>query len=269
MKQCPQCKHIYEDKLKFCLSDGVPLASLSDSPEETIVIRPSHVLSQIPQSAHNGVNPLFSYLSVGLFALLIGGAIVYWMKADLNALPTAKNENLTNNAGKVNDEQNTKLTGYPESNAHNDSNTSISLAKTEQTPRSLDTSASLLEVKAALNDWVQASVNRNFENQIKYYADRIETYYRKNNVSVSFVRHDKQSSFERYSVVDISLSNLKIDVNSTTGQVVTTFDKTFNAKGNDTYVNGAVQSQLRWVKNNGLWKIISEKDLQIYYINKQ
>lgn len=116
---------------------------------------------------------------------------------------------------------------------------------------------------------MQASVNRDFENLMKYYADRLETYYRKNNVNVSFVRNDKKSFFERYSVADVSISNLKIDVNSTTGQVVTTFDKTFDSQGNSGHINGVVQSQLRWIKNNGMWKIISEKDLQIYRVNKQ
>lgn len=266
MKQCPQCKHIYADELKFCLSDGGQLASLSDSPEETTINRPPLFVAQTPP-AHEGVNPLFAYLSVGLFALLIGGAVVTWIKADL---PAAKNENLPNSISEVSGNQNTKVADYPESNRNNVGNIPVNSPKIEQTPMFLDTSSEKSEVKAALDDWLQASVNRSLENQMKYYADQLETYYRKNNVSLSFVRNDKQNSFERYSVVDISISNLKIDVNSATGQVVTTFDKTFDSKGNDnTYVNGAVQSELRWVKNNGIWKIISEKDLQIYRVNKQ
>lgn len=269
MKKCPQCKHIYTDKLKFCLSDGVPLISLSDSPEETRIVRPGLVIAQNPQSEHLGVNPLFAYFSVGLFTLLIGGAIVYWMKGDLNVLSSTRNENLTNSTSQVYSEQNTKITVVPETNKNNVGNTTVSLPKIEQTPTFFDTSASREEVKAALDGWLQASINRNFENQVKHYADRLETYYRKNNVSVSFVRNDKQNFFDRYSVVDISISNLKIDVNSTTGQVITTFDKTFDSKGHNIYVNGSVQSQLRWIKNNGIWKIISEKDLQIYHINKQ
>ena len=63
--------------------------------------------------------------------------------------------------------------------------------------------------------------------------------------------------------------NLKTDVNSATGQVVTTFDKAFSFSGDNTFFEGAVQSEFRWAKNNGTWKITSEKDLQVYRVNKR
>lgn len=150
MKQCPQCKHIYADELKFCLSDGGQLISLPDSPEEMTIIRPSLSVAQTPQPVRQGVNPLVAYLSVGLFALLVGGAIVAWVKPDSNVSLIAKNENLTNSGSEISSKQNIKVTNYPESNKNNISNISVNSPKIEQTPLALDTSVFSSEVKAAL-----------------------------------------------------------------------------------------------------------------------
>lgn len=39
MKQCPKCKHLYDDSLSFCLMDGTALTI--ESEEKTLVISPS------------------------------------------------------------------------------------------------------------------------------------------------------------------------------------------------------------------------------------
>lgn len=80
MKRCSQCNRIYpKDTLKFCLSDGTPLLSFSETTEEASVIR---LLPYVQQTAplHQGVNPVFAYLAIGLFALVVGGAIIMWIK---------------------------------------------------------------------------------------------------------------------------------------------------------------------------------------------
>lgn len=272
MKRCPQCKQIFADEIKFCLRDGNQLAPLPVVSEEKINIQPSAQAAQITQPDRQGVNPLFAYLSAALFALLIGVAVFIWMKADSNASSIVKNETITNDIGEIKGKQNTEAVNYSETNNRSESNESgvinlpVNTVRTQ--PPSAEASVVRSEVKAALDGWVQASINRNFEDQMKYYADRLETYYRKNNVGVSFVRSDKKKFFERFSVVDVSVSNLKIDVNSASGQVQTIFDKAFDSSGDTAHINGAVQSQLRWAKDNGIWKIIGEKDLQVYRVNK-
>lgn len=76
MMQCPKCYKNYSDETVYCLQDGMLL--IADAPEEPTVMRQSPFVQPVRQ----GVNPLFAYLAVGLFALVAGGAFVAWLKSD-------------------------------------------------------------------------------------------------------------------------------------------------------------------------------------------
>ena len=73
------------------MSDGTPLALVFDAPEEVTVIKPFPFVQQPLQPSRQGVSPMFAYLAIGLFALLIGGAVVLWLKSDQSA-STVKSE---------------------------------------------------------------------------------------------------------------------------------------------------------------------------------
>ncbi len=269
MKQCPQCKSTYtNDELNFCLSDGILLIPLSDSLDETTIIKSSSVVGQTSQPIRQGVNPLFAYLTVGLFALLIGGGIVAWMKSDSNTLSATRNDNLTNSVGETNGKQSNNVTQYPDSNRKIVNDNFVNTVQTEQNPMPLDTTDYRIEVKASLDDWLLTNNNKDLDGHMRHYADKLTAYYKKSNVSRSYARRIYQKYYEKYSVMNMSISNLRIDVSSTTGQVVTTFDKTFNFSSENAFLEGSVQSEFRWSKINGVWKITSEKDLQVYRVNK-
>lgn len=116
MKQCPQCRQVYlDDTLNFCLSDGASL--LSNSSEEETVMLPSKVVKTSSESARQGVNPVFAYLTIGLLALIAGGAIVLWTKSDsnnpINSLSgnqPQNTENKGNNRQELADSRNQNLT---------------------------------------------------------------------------------------------------------------------------------------------------------------
>ena len=91
MKKCPICQQIYTDpELNFCESDGAVLLSISNSREEQTVIIPSQSVQPV---IRQGVNPIFAYLTVGLFALIAGGAIVLFLKSDSNNSANSTNNN--------------------------------------------------------------------------------------------------------------------------------------------------------------------------------
>ena len=97
MKRCPHCNQTYpDDDLNFCLSDGGQLVFVSDSSFEETVIRPSSFFQQPSPPVKQGVNPMFAYLAIGLLALVVGGAVVMWIKSDSSASSIAKNEPPTN-----------------------------------------------------------------------------------------------------------------------------------------------------------------------------
>lgn len=103
MKRCSKCNQVYaDDSLNFCLSDGASLLPAVD-PDATLVLPPPAPKSPSESSSPNrsqppsrqGVSPLFAYAAVGLFALLIGGAIVMWLKPDPKTTAPVTNENTT------------------------------------------------------------------------------------------------------------------------------------------------------------------------------
>jgi hypothetical protein len=101
------------------------------------------------------------------------------------------------------------------------------------------------------------------------YANRLDVYFRKSNADISFVRDDNLRLLRKYSSFGLDVSNLKVETNPSTGQAVTTFDSTFNFQGNGKTHAGSVQSEFRWKKIDGSWKIISQKDLRIYHVNNK
>lgn len=256
MKQCPQCKQTYsDDSLNFCLSDGAVLSSFEDSSEEATVIKPLSVRSN-SQTARRGVSPLFAYLTVGLVALFIGGAAFAWMKSDSNALLNSGNDSLKNTA---------KESVSP---SGNENTAPVFGQKKEPTSAKKDTFALESEIKNALDGWTQTLVNRDFEGHLNYYADRLDTYYKRNNADISFVRNENSKLFEKYSTFDVNISNLKIDVDSENRQAVTVFDSTFNFRGGKASHSGVSQAEFRWKKINGMWKITSERTLKTYRTKK-
>lgn len=92
MKHCSQCQQTFSDENFYCLSDGTPLIFNFDKSEETTVIRPSPFIQHPSQATRQGINPIFTYLTITVLALIVGGAIVFWIKSDSNMPLSAKNE---------------------------------------------------------------------------------------------------------------------------------------------------------------------------------
>lgn len=144
MKRCPQCQQIFSDDNFFCLSDGTPLPSPFDAPDEVTFVRntteaPTLVrhtteeptflrntteeptliknvpfIPQIPQAAQTarqGVSPAFAYAAVGLLALLvISGAGILFLLLKPDASETKNSTVSKNNFANTN-------SYFPESNS--------------------------------------------------------------------------------------------------------------------------------------------------------
>lgn len=283
MKKCPTCNRTYADEsITFCLADGSLLSAPYDSPDTLRIptprnTDPTEVLpveksnsTPLPLTVATPIRPpsvptqpekprksnVITIIAIAASAILAALGTWAWLergsKSSSEAVPVPTES--SNSVG---------------TNRNNPRAPSTVTQKTELPPTTQDISASKSEVKASLDDWLQTYVDRDFNNHMKYYASMLDTFYRKSNVNLSYVRSVNLSLFEKYSVMEMSISNLRIDVNPTSGRVVTTFDKTFDFRGDNIFHSGSVQSEFRWEKINGAWRITSERDLQIYYVNKQ
>jgi hypothetical protein len=73
------------------LSDGTPLSFVLNAREEATVISAKPYVEQ-PAQQKQSTNSIFAYLAVGVLSLLIGGAVIVWLKSDSIVSSNNKNE---------------------------------------------------------------------------------------------------------------------------------------------------------------------------------
>lgn len=203
MKRCPNCNSVYGDDSIFCLNDGATLASSQTA--ETVVL-PN--LSAARNQVKTGVNPLFAYLAVGLAALIIGGAAV-WFVTKQNSSSTAESP---------------KQAEAVVSNPENKNTAQTTNAKI-QNPQ-LTTEA----VNALMTRWKAAQDGRNFAAYQACYAPSFVGVKRTNKGSTE--KHDfggwmtdRRAMFTKLVGMSVEMRNLKITVEGETGTVE--FDQYF------------------------------------------
>lgn len=123
------------------------------------------------------------------------------------------------------------------------------------------------EVAEDIYAWTSLAEARNLNAYIGKYANRVD-YYRKRNASFDFVKRDKQKAFRAYNDIKIDLSRMNIEVDSSGEGATAAFDKQWSFSGPEKSTKGKVRSQLKFKKIGGEWKITSEKDLKIYYVDR-
>jgi serine/threonine protein kinase len=131
-------------------------------------------------------------------------------------------------------------------------------------PIPIESSSVTEEVKATLDGWAATTRSHDFDTHMTYYADILEIYYSRQNVSVSFVRSNRSRAFKLYSSLDIQLSNIKVTPDSSGLRATTIFDKYYNFQNGEKSFSGSVQQMIWLAKINESWRIIGEKDLRVY-----
>ncbi len=289
MKSCPKCHTRYtDDTLKFCLQDGTPLVfQTEDTSAPTVVLGETETVvaprasNKIPFNVENQPSVDYStnqnyvqpeeksntFKIVGLTVLtmfiLLGaigvGALVYFNKQKEVAKDTNTSKNTKTTAKQTPESNKTE-------NAVNDSSTPTPTATPEKTPE-INAGQIKKEVSQTIDSWKNAAENLDEDEHMSFYADKID-YYNKKDVNIDFVRKDKIRALSPYDDVEIDISNLSVTTDEK-GEIATAvFDKKWTFEGDEKYSEGKVQSQVKFKKSGEKWKIISEKDLKVYYVNK-
>jgi serine/threonine-protein kinase len=124
-----------------------------------------------------------------------------------------------------------------------------------------DFSAIKKEVEATLNDWASAMNAHDLDAYMSNYADMLDAYYKRSNVSLNDVRADKAKAFNRYSKLDVQLSNINIRPDETGAWATATFDKNWDFDDGEKHYTGSARGAVWMAKIRGRWRITSEKDL--------
>ena len=98
----------------------------------------------------------------------------------------------------------------------------------------------------------------NYANSVSFYGSQ---------KSKATVRNDKQTAFNKYDSMEVSLSKISVTPDASGEKATAVFDKEWTFTGEKVY-EGKVQSQFQFTKSGGKWLITSEKDLKVYYVRK-
>ncbi len=140
------------------------------------------------------------------------------------------------------------------------------LAQPTQPPL-LDNRASKREIEETLNGWAGAAGGHDLDGQMSYYADSLDTYFRRRNVSAGYVRKTKEAAFTRYTTMDVQLGPITVEIDPSGTLATATFDKTYRFEG-DGVLSGSVRQEVSLTNISGRWRITGERDTHVYYTNK-
>jgi len=119
------------------------------------------------------------------------------------------------------------------------------------------------ELNSSLDEWITATNARDVERQMDYYAPKVNAYYRTQNASPELVRAEKNRIFARSNAVDMQTSKPKITLSRDGRSATMRFRKKYVIKEGQKSRSGEVIQELQWIKTDGAWKIVSERDVKV------
>lgn len=274
MKVCPKCRSAYTDEsLNFCLTDGAPLIEtaggeeslpaadswqnaetlrdsrfhLSENPHRTSPNSPAPTISMNDAKTENLPRAASSkaalYPAVGALLLLLGllGGGFWWFAQNKNRAAFQS----------ANASENRAQTAKPAAN----------LSETEQ-------SKIKKEIADFIESWRKTNEERDVEAHVAHYAGTLDNFYKESGISKNHVRADRQRAYEVYNSISMQIDNLRITPESD-ASAIAVFDKSWTFKNEKKTSTGSVQQEQRFVKQNGKWLIVGEKDVMVHFINNR
>ncbi len=119
------------------------------------------------------------------------------------------------------------------------------------------------ELNSALDDWISATNSRNVDQQMNYYAPKLNAYYLTRNASQGAVRAEKKRIFARADEIDIQTGKPDISLSPDGQKATMRFRKKYAIKQGQQNRTGEVIQELQWVKSDDGWRIVSERDVKV------
>jgi serine/threonine protein kinase/ketosteroid isomerase-like protein len=190
--------------------------------------------------------------------VLVVGAGVYMMASRRTATQssaenqTASGNRNTTDAGTANRTDSNTTNNQP---ALSDTNASAS-------PTPANARDARAELQSLTQEWVNATIARDVNRIISFYPPVMETFYLKRNVPRAAVRDEKQRLIAQANTIELQTSQPEINLSNDGRSATMTFRKSWNFRGAQNS-SGEVVQELRWLKTDDGWKIVSERDLGV------
>jgi ketosteroid isomerase-like protein len=118
-------------------------------------------------------------------------------------------------------------------------------------------------LRAALQEWVEATNSKDIGRQMNFYMPRLLAYYLTRNTPRDAVRAEKARVFERATRIDINADEPEVVFLEQGRVAVMRFRKRYRVEGGPAARSGEVVQELRWRRADDGWKIYSERDIRI------
>lgn len=123
------------------------------------------------------------------------------------------------------------------------------------------------KIRRVLNRWIETIEEGNISEHMSYYADLVGTYFTKHNLTNSRIYRDKVNAFSKYDTFDMDIRDINIDVVSE-DFAIAIFDKRWDARGPGRKFAGDERQRLKLRKYGDNWKIFSEEELEVYWVER-
>jgi hypothetical protein len=118
------------------------------------------------------------------------------------------------------------------------------------------------ELVTAAFRWLDATLDRDFAAQSRFYPERMEAFYLWRDVPKSAVLAEKRRVFEEARTLTIQMEppQIIIDPGARSGRMYFRKNYVITGRRNRT---GEVLQELRWAREQDGWKIVSERDIRV------
>lgn len=118
-------------------------------------------------------------------------------------------------------------------------------------------------LRGAFDEWIAATNARDIQRQMAFYNQTVNAFYLTRNVPREAVRAEKSRVFSHAGSIDIRAAAPEIQVSSDGRTATMRFHKKYAIQGGGEDRRGEVLQELRWVRTDEGWKIVSERDLRV------
>ncbi|MEQ1763163.1 MAG: nuclear transport factor 2 family protein [Pyrinomonadaceae bacterium] len=281
MKYCPSCLNQYTDlTLKFCLQDGTPLSVMPQKPPQkqstidTVAFsQPITETSFLPttgfrveqqnRTQHN-VRPeavktakrsnralvaLAVIVPVATLSVAGIGSGWYLLKDRLAAMLEQKET-----------QQEDQMSAAPVPAASAVPET----MKVNDPPVSTDAEAVRAEIANLVEQWKDLTEGHNAEELSQMYGEKVD-YLGKSGTTTAEVRSSLQKIFDEYNEIDVNITNMSVAVDAEGTAATALFDNEWDYEANPKLASGKAHTKLHFQRADSDWKIVSERQLKIYY----
>lgn len=284
MKYCPYCLNQYSDlMLSFCLQDGTPLGMMpvKQSNIDTVAFsRPVTVQNILPTSdfrldqpprnqtqqysqpdpaatgrakkSRKGLIALAIVVPVVMLATAGGGAA--WIYFEKQKRASAQETATVAAAEKETTDKPPEQPAVPETLK----------SQSSETNAKIDVEAIKKEVAGVVESWKDYTEGHNAAKLGAMYGEKVD-YLGKPGVSGGEIRAEMQKTFDAFSEIGITISNLTVAVDSEGTSATAVFDKEWTYEARPKLSEGKAHIKLHFQKLGGEWKIVTERQLKVYY----